>query len=158
MLLDVKPADVRPPLGWQQHTDVSNKDQMFEMIQGVAEVTGAPSRSEDLRDHFNLLWGDFERDVIEIRQLKIGSPQRRDQRELVEETLDILRDMSRTSWRAEKTLYMLHDIYEAILHKKVPTIDERRARVYFDELAKRGLVVKIPDSMKALLREDEPEA
>jgi hypothetical protein len=123
VLLDLKPSEVGPPLGWRQHTDITNEREVLEMLESINRTTESPKEPDDLRILFGRLWPEFQAEVSAIRDMNRTLPARRDPEEVLDEVLGIVRDSSRnTHWRTEKTLRMVEQIYAMILRREPPVL------------------------------------
>jgi len=98
-LLDLTPSDVKPPLGDFQHTQFNKGDikQLAHDINKAVDKASEKSLGETkLNEMFNMLWPDIEKKIKEIKKKSPESVQpRRDEREILEEILEIVRAQER---------------------------------------------------------------
>lgn len=136
LLLDISPADLKPPLGDFQHTTLERDDiiKLFHTIRVIVLNANEKAPSELVLDAlFNKLWVDLQDDLNKILTKPSGSntPLRQD-REILEEMLLILRDLQR-----RQTLLEFKDDPEAIeLIMKSKGLDEDEARKVWNHLYK----------------------
>jgi hypothetical protein len=129
-LLDLEYTQVEPPLSQFQHTKAEKNDtwQLVASINKTVETSGEkPRHPDDLRDQFETLWPKLEERIQQLRTQRPGPPARkRGTDEILEELLGLVRDMTpkvdKTTWRQDKSLKMLHQIYEAVLGTKAPSL------------------------------------
>jgi hypothetical protein len=115
LLLDVDHSEVEPPLSVFQHTTAELED-VRKLTRSIHKATVAAGRetcsSEDLEEYFDLFWPNL---ATKIAELRAQDPQPRQKPEAVTEILALVRQIAertgRTSWRQEKTLAMLHQVY-----------------------------------------------
>src|SRR5688572_8255364 len=100
-LLDIQPADVEPPLGQFQHTLPTKTDvrRLVGDINAAVHATGGkPISEQDIDKLFETLWPQLESNISAIMAKgKQESPIVREDRELLEEVLEIVRALDRRS-------------------------------------------------------------
>lgn len=149
VLLDLKPEDVEPPLGWRQHTRIDDEKQMLDMVLNINDTTGAEQRpTDDVRKMFGLLWGELCKDVETIRVMDKTVAPTRNRDEVLNEILGLVRGSSRVGWRTDKILAMQHLIFEAITKRKAPTLAELKGGMSLGDL------ITMADSTSPSLYED----
>jgi len=98
-LLDVGPADIEPPLGDFQHTAAEKEDVLRLVTTINARVKEASERSLPegvLRKTFETFWPDLDKQLAAIRaQTPISPRPERSDREMLEEILEIVRELGR---------------------------------------------------------------
>lgn len=98
-LLDIKPTDVKPPLGQFQHTTFS-KDDINKLLHTVnSKIIANKERTlseKDLNELFDMLWPKLESSLNEIKKFQVsGVSNQRTDREILEEILLIVRSKSK---------------------------------------------------------------
>jgi hypothetical protein len=99
LLLDVVPADVKPPLGQFQHTSIAKDDvrRLIGTINKAVEKAGEKALTESVLDRvFETNWSSLEAQLAKAASEKAPKKLKgREDRELLEEILDILRGQER---------------------------------------------------------------
>ena len=128
VLLDVQPADVKPPLSQFQHTRPT-RDDVFKLVQtinkAVEDAKEKPCPVDDLGDLFEKFWTDLEKAIIDLRAQAPARPPQRDQKEILTEVLDVVRELSRRPNMAgaeDKTLQLVKEIYRAVIRDEPPSL------------------------------------
>jgi hypothetical protein len=165
LLLDVTASQVEPPLSQFQHTK-SERDDVLKLVvtinKMVAEAKETPCNDKDLNDQFDLIWPELEKTIASLRtQAPASAPvERRSERAMVAEMLDLVREISRreesAAWRHEKTLHILHQVYQATVGKKAPTLAEFRSLARVAKFAEMVDAALSPGTDPAVSAKMEP--
>jgi hypothetical protein len=129
LLIDLKEAEVRPPLSQLNYTSFK-KDDVLKLMSAINANLKKPLSDENLRKSFERWWLPFEQRINEalkkIRPAHLKADERKPQ-EVLEEVLDIVRSLQRqnTPSLAERLL--------ATTRPQVETIDPM-IREYLDAL------------------------
>ena len=99
LLLDLNPADVEPPLGQFQHTTVTKQD-ILRLVRSInSAVAGMGEKGvpeNDLEEVFQTWWPRLKDDTGRAATLiESARPAARDQREILEELLELAREQER---------------------------------------------------------------
>lgn len=90
-LLDLKPSDVRPPLGQFQHTS-SEKGDVLKLLQSINSKHESPLSDSVLASTFEKFWPDLEKAIASIPSASQILSELRPDRELLEEILAVVRE------------------------------------------------------------------
>ncbi len=94
-LIGIDPADVESPLSQFQATR-ANKDDTRELIKTINKAQGEKALSEEMIDNaFEKWWPDLEKSLVQLENSDRPIEVKREQRELVEEILELTRSQSR---------------------------------------------------------------
>ncbi len=128
-LLDVDHAEVDPPLSEFLHTKAEKADvlKMVRSIHKSVVAAGEKTSTEpDLENYFDAFWpSELEPKIAELRA---QNPIPRPQPEPLTEILGLVRQIgdraARSSWRQDKTLAMLHQVYRVTVGGPSPSLEE----------------------------------
>ncbi|HJQ19017.1 MAG TPA: hypothetical protein VJ867_01630 [Gemmatimonadaceae bacterium] len=100
-LLDLKPGDVEPPLSQFQHTVASDKADVHKLVRSINRQLEA-SKEKPLDDRrldaaFERLWPELERELARVPKAGNSTRAVRGDRELLEEILELVRQLGRPS-------------------------------------------------------------
>lgn len=132
LLLDLRKADVVGPLGQFQAVDATDQDDVFQLVQAINEGLPEPLPEHRLRRYFEHEWPNFGAKVGEFRQTEPAEPDRRDQRDVLDEILVAVRELQRDS--------RIGDDYSGAQHVN---IQSGPVHLYFDR--NQGIEINLPD-------------
>ena len=150
LLLDVGHAAVPAPLTGFNHTTVEREDvlKMMKSIRKTMVAADEKTCSEaDLDKYFSAFWSeDLGPKIDELRsQEQVGRKAPDPQAEV----LGLLRELGelvgRTAWRQDKTLAMLHHVYQTVVGHPAPGLAELKGKPF------EGL--RITDHVRAALQD-----
>jgi hypothetical protein len=119
---DLEPTDIQGPLSRFQGIRF-NKEEMYQLLTAINNAEGKEALTEtSLRDAFNMWWPRLEKDVQDIlsKDRKAAKPENiRTDRELIEETLLVLRNMQRGLDRSETSVWRDWLLYNRLTHADI---------------------------------------
>lgn len=135
-LLDLKPSDVKQPLGRFQHT-LTEKSDMLKMLKSInkklSEVGGEPLRENLLDEIFEETWTKLEEKLNQIKESikkeatsSENDESVRSEKDKMDEMLEILRNLQRDSPVISNNTYNIHSSSKESLESPV-----REARITF---------------------------
>jgi len=92
--IGIAAADVPYPLAQFQNVN-ADKDGTLKLLQSINAVNSQKLEPERLHRLFDKLWSDFESKIAEAENLIESAPQKRSERDLLEEILQITRGIDR---------------------------------------------------------------
>ncbi len=162
-LLDVNPAEIKPPLGQFQHTTFT-KDDIRKLIHAInnkiRECSEKTLSEKDLDDVFELFWPKLEEKLMTIKSQKVEIKQNhRTERDILEEILQIVRSTNNpTKFFIDAANLNLLQSYKPIKFGGENYDDSNHIR--WDYLAKtllKNYAYKKGDDKKDNKNENEPE-
>lgn len=130
-LLDVKPTDVKPPLGQFQHTAFSKEDmkKLIYTINSKVLTLNEKGLSEgDLSEVFEIFWPKLEERLLEIQALSAVVQQHaRTEREILEEILQTVR----TNYYSDVWQDLLNDLLNGSGNLKIDEESLRNFKVRY---------------------------
>lgn len=94
--LELEPADVPPPLGQFQGLN-ADKRGTWSLISSLHEACEDSDDSDRVERRFEKFWPDFEQEIVAIPKPVERSSSHREDRELLEELLEMVRDLRTAS-------------------------------------------------------------
>jgi hypothetical protein len=95
LAVDLKPSDIEPPLGHFQAQEAT-EDGVSAIVRSINAACTPPLNDELLEKSFSKWWPDLDAQLKNIEQTTPAPPgDTRSERELLEETLDIVRGLAR---------------------------------------------------------------
>jgi hypothetical protein len=169
-LLDINPADIKPPLGQFQHTLFTKEDVnklMHTINKKIKDQNENFLPEKDLDKIFNVFWPILEGELNNIKKVSSeASKQTRTDRELLEEILQIVR--SNDTYIADKKTYehLLKTLYQSNIadnynsfrnyleHTKIDPKQYKCLRDYYSEILNEkipneDLILKIEKPIKS---------
>lgn len=119
LLFDVKPANVEQPLSQFQHTDFTKKDmlKLVKVINSAIGKSGGKSLKEkNIESVFQTFWPQLEEKLSKVPESNSKKATRTD-RELIEESLQILRSFRSNSTQTNKSEENLNDVVDYWIEK-----------------------------------------
>ncbi len=99
LLIDLKEAEIRPPLSQLNYTSFK-KDDVLKLMSAINTNLKKPLSDENFKKSFERWWSPFEQkanDALKkVRLVAQSKPEKRDSEEILEEILDIVRSLQRT--------------------------------------------------------------
>lgn len=98
-LHDVKPDEVKPPLGLFQGTDATSREDVLRLLQTMNKKIGNPLQETRLEKSFNANWASFQDDLRKIKATPMKRAAEPDQKELLHNILATVRRIERDAFR-----------------------------------------------------------
>jgi hypothetical protein len=149
LLLDLDHTAVAAPLSGFNHTSAAEKADVLKMVRAIHKtmlVVNERTCSEaDLEKYFEAFW---ESELApQIAELRAHGPVQRSKPDALTEIRGMLREvgdrLNHTAWRQDKTLAMMHHVYQAVVGRTAPGLSELRAEKFES--------VKVADQVSAAL-------
>ena len=107
LLLDVNPTDIQEPLAAFQHTDAAKREDLLKLVHEINNRLDPKKETLPLEKIFKLAWPEFEastKQALEVPKKQSNGKGVRSDRELIEETLEYVRQISADNRRIHNNL------------------------------------------------------
>lgn len=102
LLHGLKPTDLAPPLSHFQGVPL-DEGGVLTLLESIANQTDGPPDESQVRSSFEVFWPTLEQELKAVpKELQAAAPPKRSTDELIEEALQLLRDLSRRVSSLEK--------------------------------------------------------
>ena len=102
LLLDLRKADVVGPLAQFQAVDATDQDDVFQLVKAINDGFPEPLPEHRLRRYFEHEWPNLSVKVADFRKTEPAEPERRDERDVLDEILVAVRELQRESHAADR--------------------------------------------------------
>jgi hypothetical protein len=136
VLLDVDHTAVAPPLSGFNHTSAVDKADVLKMVRSIHKtmlvVQERTCSEADLEKYFDAFWATELAPTID--ELRAQGPKQRAKPDALTEIRGMLREVgervNRTAWRQDKTLAMMHHVYQTVVGRPAPGLSELKAQKF----------------------------
>jgi hypothetical protein len=149
LLLDVDHTAVAAPLSGFNHTSAADKADVLKMVRSIHKtmlvVKERTCSEADLEKYFEAFW--VSELTPKIEELRAQGPVQRAKPDALSEIRGMLREVgdrvNRTAWRQDKTLAMMHHVYQTVVGRPAPGLSELKSEKFES--------VKVADQVTAAL-------
>ena len=148
--LGLDPADIPPPIGQFQGLN-ADKDGTWSLVSSLHEASKESADTDRIERRFKKFWPDFEAQIAEIPTPKEKKSSHRPDRELLEELLEIVRDLKTDRARIEREEPVASKIKtrmnDVLYRQRVlgNTFDQAQMRLIEERIDRAKLLMEMED-------------